>query len=71
MPILYDCSRCRKTRYPKGFGMKGKMCQCRRNPETGRKPNLDRKGTKRRGMLLIHWRPGTPAAVRRAAERVT
>ncbi len=71
MPILYECSKCRKMRYPKGFGTRGKMCLCRRNPETGRKPKLDRKGTKRIGMLLIHWRPGITAAERHAAERVT
>lgn len=71
MPMLYECSRCRKMRYPKGFGTRGKKCMCRRNPETGRKPNLDRKGTKRRGLLYISWRPGTTAAQRRAAEKVT
>ena len=69
MPVLYECSRCRKVRYPKGFGTRGKMCMCRRNPETGRKPNLNRK--KMRGALLISWRPGITAAQRRAAERVT
>ena len=71
MPNLYECKRCKKIRYPKAF--RGhtdpkEICQCKRNA-SGRLPPRDLK--KRRRIMGITWRPGTPAAVKRAAEKTT